>query len=150
MTWSSWPFSSSVVLLLCNTNCCPWLGGWNMCCSLKQPCPYGQKWRDSPQLNSGLVSNVSALSPSALASAFSSDSSFEGASLFPTTPVAATEITFTPYTRLLLRLREALSVGPQKAFRSSVIHWSTLISGMLSEVEADVGVKQLHERWEIL
>lgn len=64
--------------------------------------------------------------------------------------MAATEITFTSYTRLLFRLREALSVGPQKAFRSCVIHWSTLISGVLSEVEADVGVKQLDEMWEIL
>lgn len=64
--------------------------------------------------------------------------------------MAATEITFRSYTRLLFRLREALSAGSQKAFRSCVIHWSTLISGVLSEAEADVGVKQLDEMWEIL
>lgn len=84
---------------------------------------------------------MSSLSPLALASAFSADSSFERASLFPTTPVAATEIAFAPYARLQLRLREALSVGPQKAFRSCAIHWSAGILGALSEVEADVGVK---------
>lgn len=68
------------------------------------------------------------VTPSALTSAFSAASSF--ASLSPTTPVAATETKFTSYPQLWLRLREALSVGPQNHFGPGCC--SAGISGVLN------------------
>jgi len=41
-------------------------------------------------------------------------------------------------------------MGSQEVFRSCAIHWSAGISRVLGEAEADVGAKQLGERWEVL